>query len=66
MEEKEAKNKKCPISFANVSFGADCKGSSCMAWRWRGVLDTDETGIMRITKGNKGYCGLAGKETVEV
>ena len=65
LTEAEASGKRCPIFFAArcmaeavgySDVSTNCKGSSCMAWRWLDEeYDVDDTW--------RGYCGLAGMPT---
>jgi hypothetical protein len=38
-----------------------CIASECMSWRWVEWGRPDNDGMIRPTKSDKGYCGLAGE-----
>ena len=71
MTEDEAKTKLCPRKLGHdVSFGNQdhkCEGSACMAWRpytaktWLGA-----DGGIRKGGRPEGYCGLAGKQEIQL
>jgi hypothetical protein len=62
--EGEAKEKFCYRSRCareRTALDLFCIGRKCMAWRW---WDEEPTGAEGSTR-RRGYCGLAGKPTVE-
>lgn len=52
--EEEARNKSCPLTFAQNGGPFGCVGSSCMHWRFKNYGTTGD----RIE--STGFCGPAG------
>ena len=63
LKEEEAGEKSCPFGlvFPSSIETQKCGASECMMWRWEFISASYP---LPAKKGNRGYCGLAGRPEV--
>jgi hypothetical protein len=63
LTEAESSRRICPLTLANPEGASTCRGSGCLAWRYRSAIDADGFRGTQHTADQgaaTGYCGLVG------